>query len=202
MNWQGHPNAAADPNKLAIASDVDVVRREIEPQLDCYMAYFLGGSGNVNSSTYVKTELQDPNYIRDYVTRGKKLAEYAVAAAAKFEKVETAKLQFVDSKYSAQSINGTNKSDIQIYAFSFGDIAFTTAPYEMFTENGQKIKQESPFKMTFVSTCSNGSVGYLPSEYAFEYDAYETSITRYAKGTAEGVAAEHIKILKDIYNAK
>lgn len=201
VNWQGHPNAAS-AGSFDIRSDVDVVRRELEALLDCHFAYFLGASGNVNSSSYVKSEIQSDWYIKDYVTRCKKLAQYGAEAAANFQKVETAKLQFIGGKYSAQSITGTNMSDIQIYAFSFGDIAFTLAPYEMFTENGQTIKKESPFKMTFVSTCSTGSIGYLPSAYAFEYDAYETSITKYAKGTAEGITQEHIKILKEIYTAK
>ena len=202
MNWQGHPNAAADPNKLAIASDVDVVRRAMEAQLDCHFAYFLGASGNVNSSSYVKSENTAPGYIKDYVTRGNKLAEYAILALQNPTEVSFGKLGFVQSKYAGTALNGNNKIDIQLYAFSFGDIGFTTAPYEMFTENGQKIKQDSPFPMTFVSTCSGGSVGYLPSEYAFEYDCYEVSITKFQKGTAEAVVLEHVALLKQLYEAK
>ena len=202
MNWQGHPNAAADPNKLAIASDVDVVRQSMEAQLDCKFAYFLGASGNVNSSSYVKSENTAPDYIKDYVTRGNKLAEYAILALQNPTEVAIGKMSFTEGKYSATAINASNKIGIQLYAFSIGDIGFTTAPYEMFTENGQTIKQDSPFAMTFVSTCSGGSVGYLPSEYAFDYDCYEVSITKFEKGTAEAIVKEHVALLKQLYDAK
>ena len=202
MNWQGHPNAAADPNKLAIGSDVDIVRKSMEAQLDCHFAYFLGASGNVNSSSYVKSENTAPDYIKDYVTRGNKLAEYAILALQNATEVSFGKLGFAQTKYAGTALNSSNKIDIQLYAFSFGDIGFTTAPYEMFTENGQKIKQDSPFPMTFVSTCSGGSVGYLPSEYAFDYDCYEVSITKFQKGTAEAVVKEHVALLQQLFDAK
>lgn len=202
MNWQGHPNAAADPNKLAIASDVDVVRQAMEAQLDCHFAYFLGASGNVNSSSYVKSENTASDYIKDYVTRGNKLAEHAITALQNPTEVPIGKMQFTQSKFPGTSINGNTKIDVQLYAFSLGDIGFTTAPYEMFTENGQTIKKDSPFAMTFVSTCSGGSVGYLPSAYAFDYDCYEVSITKFQKGTAEAIVQEHIAMLKSIYEAK
>lgn len=202
MNWQGHPNAAADPNKLAIASDVDVVRRTMESFLDCQFAYFLGASGNVNSSSYVKAENTSPDYIKDYVTRCTKLAEYAIEALKTPTEVPIGKMQFIQSKFSGTALGGTNNIDIPLHAFSFGDIAFTTAPYEMFTENGQKIKEDSPFAMTFVSTCSTGSLGYLPSAYAFDYDCYEVSVTKFAIGTAEKITQEHISLLKQIYETK
>jgi len=201
MNWQGHPNAAADPNKLAIASDVDIVRKAMEAQLDCKFAYFLGASGNVNSSSYVKSENTAPDYIKDYVTRGNKLAEYAIGALQNPTEVAIGKMGFTETKYAGTAIGGSNKIDIQLYAFSIGDIGFTTAPYEMFTENGQTIKKDSPFAMTFVSTCSGGSLGYLPSEYAFDYDCYEVSITKFEKGTAEAVVKEHVAILQQLYDA-
>ena len=91
---------------------------------------------------------------------------------------------------------------IPLYAFSIGDVAFSTASYEMFKEMGELIKSESPYAMTIVSSCTNGSVGYLPVDYAFDYDAYEVSITKYMRGTAEKTAAEHIRLLNEIYNAQ
>ena len=88
-----------------------------------------------------------------------------------------------------------------MYAFSIGDIAFITAPYEMFDTNAKYIRDFSPFPMTIISTCTNGANGYLPVSYAFEYDAYEVSITKFVRGTAEKTAEEHIRLLNEIYNA-
>jgi len=202
MNWQGHP-AAASAGKYDIRSDVDAVRRNIEPLLDCHFAYFLGASGNVNSSSYVKTEKAADWYIDNYIDRCKELANQAVAAAENFKEVKTGKIQFTYANYAGTRKDNANmKTDIPIYAFSFGDVAFTTASYEMFTEMGMYIKEKSPFAMTFVSTCTNGRNGYLPATSAFEYDAYEVDSTRFVRGTAELIAEEHINMLKQIYNAQ
>jgi len=194
MNYQGHPRATQD----TIRSQVEAIRREIEPQLDCYFTYFLGGSGNVNSTSKITGRTRTG----DHLEHGKMITEYAVEAAKNFQEVEVGKVQISSAKYAGTAIGSNNKLEILIYAFSFGDVAFTTAPYEMFTENGQKIKEESPFAMTFVATCSNGDLSYLPSEYAFEYDCYEVSITKFEKGTAEKVTAEHISLLKSIYETR
>ena len=201
MNWQGHPNAASY-DSTAIASDVDAIRREIEPQLDCHFAYFLGASGNVNSQSYVKSELQSDWYIKDYITRTKKLVEYAVKAAENFEKVETDSVQFNSGKQPIGYRTGTGTIDVPVTSFSIGDIALTFAPYEMFTECGQKIKADSPFKMTFVSTCSNGSMSYIPSAYSYEYSAYESDNTKYAPGSAETLVDFHVSLLKQLHDAQ
>ena len=191
MNFQGHPRAKQD----TIRSQVDAIRREIEPALDCHFTYFLGASGNVNSTSKITGRTRT----QDHLEHGKMITEYAVEAAKNFKEVKVGKVQLIQNKVMGVSSNGNTEVGIQLYAFSFGDVAFTTAPYEMFTENGQKIKAESPFETTFVATCSNGSLGYLPSEYAFEYDCYEVSVTKFVKGTAEQAVAEHISLLKSLY---
>jgi len=200
MNWQGHPDARSDaPN--AIASDVDVVRREIEPLLDCHFAYFLGGSGNVNSQSYVKSELQSDWYIKDYRERGKKLAEHAVEAAKTFQKVETGTLRIDSTKHAIES-KGGGSIDVPIAAVGFGDLAICFAPYEMFTECGQEIKKQSPFKMTIVSTCSTGNMSYIPSAYVYEYSSYEGDNSSYAPGAAESLVEGHVAQLKRVFDAK
>jgi len=198
MNWQGHPDATR-VGKEEIRSDVDIVRKEMESQLNCYFAYFLGASGNVNTYSYIKGE----NITANYVERGKALAKYAIDAAPSFQEVKIGKIKFLYEDFKQPSMaNETVQRSIPLYAFSIGDVAFTTASYEMFTEMGMHIKKESPFPMTFVSTCTNGSNGYLPIDSAFDYDAYETSITKYVRGTAEKTAEEHINMLKQIFEAK
>ena len=75
------------------------------------------------------------------------------------------------------------------------------APYEMFTEFGQQIKQASPFAMTIISTCSTGSMSYIPASYAFEYSSYEGDNSKYAPGSAETMAEAHIQQLQRLFDA-
>lgn len=87
---------------------------------------------------------------------------------------------------------------IDVYALSMGDISFITAPYEMFNSNGRFIKENSPFDMTFVCTCSNDTIDYLADATTFQYDCYEVNTRRMGAGTAEKVADLYVSMLKDM----
>ena len=69
----------------------------------------------------------------------------------------------------------------------------------MFDNNGVQIKEDSPFKMTFVLTHSDGFYSYMPSYEALtEYGGYETGSTYFATGVAEKVVAELLRMLNEI----
>jgi len=202
MNWQGHPRGHVKSEGLyyQILSDVDVIRKEIEEDLNCYFAFFLGASGNVNNSSAISWEQRTKNYVE----HGKALAAEAVAAAAKFTKVETGNVQIRTQKVAAEKKDPTSSYNkyINATAFSIGDVAFAVAGYEMFSENGQDIKEASQFKMTFIVTCANGDNKYIPSEATYAYDNYEVNASRYAKGTAEELVKNYNYLLKQLYKTK
>lgn len=110
----------------------------------------------------------------------------------------------IHSPYHAGSIISKSKlaptMDLPIVALSAGDLAFVGAPYEMFDTTGSQIKQASPFGATFVCTCANDHVGYLPSAYAFCHGCYEADCTPLAPGTAEEQAMEFISMLCTLKN--
>jgi len=89
--------------------------------------------------------------------------------------------------------------EVNIYAFSIGDVGFITAPYEMFDTNGLQIKQGSPFEMTFVLTCANDGVGYIPSAFGYAHGCYEADCTRIAPGTGEELVIEYLQMLGTLY---
>ena len=90
---------------------------------------------------------------------------------------------------------------LPLSAVSFGDVAFTGVPVEMFDTNGQEIKSGSPFKMTIVTTLTNGWDGYIPSRLGFDNGGYSTDITRYAPGTGEKIVQDLISMLTQIHDA-
>lgn len=91
-------------------------------------------------------------------------------------------------------------SDIEhLGAISVGDLAFIAAPYEMFDQNGVFIKENSPFKMTVIATIANSRYGYIPSEYTYTYGGYEVDISKYAKGTGEGLANQFVDMLNQLH---
>ena len=87
---------------------------------------------------------------------------------------------------------------IDVYAIAIGDIAFVTAPYEMFCSNGRFIKEHAPYKLTVVASCSNDTIDYLADETSFQYDIYEVNTRRMGVGTAENVANMYVEMLNDL----
>ncbi len=90
-------------------------------------------------------------------------------------------------------------AEIPIYAVSLGDLAFVTVPFEMFDTNGMQIKEGSPFSMTFVLTCANNNLSYLPSELAFKHGGYAVDVTLFQRGTAEELVESYLGMLNTLY---
>ena len=84
---------------------------------------------------------------------------------------------------------------LEINAFRVGGIGFTTGTYEMFSESGIFVKENSPFAFTFLLT---GNFTYIPSDGAFNYRCYEADTGYYARGTAEKLAERYVEMLKEI----
>ena len=112
----------------------------------------------------------------------------------------------MNSPYHAGAIISRSKmpptGSFSIYALSIGDVAFVTAPYEMFDTSGSYIKANSPFEMTMVLTCANGSQGYFPSLLGWKNGGYSVDTTRFEMGTAEKVAEKYVELLKELYPTK
>ena len=87
---------------------------------------------------------------------------------------------------------------VPIRAYSFGDFAVVFAPYEMFDSNGVVLKESSPFKVTFIATCANAALGYIPSAEGYTYGCYESDTGRYVKGSGEVLINEYLKMLDEL----
>lgn len=82
---------------------------------------------------------------------------------------------------------------MEINVFSIGELGFTTGTYEMFSDAGLFVKQNSPFETTFLIS---GNSSYIPTEKAYrEYRCYESDTSQYAPGTAEKLADKYVEML-------
>lgn len=107
---------------------------------------------------------------------------------------------------------GTTR-DMPISAISFGDIAITCHPYEMFDTNGMELRSgtvgnenyavedqlENPYAMTLIASVGNGANGYIPSKMGYTNGGYSTDITRFAPGTGEQVVGDMLAILNELH---
>ena len=107
-----------------------------------------------------------------------------------------------NSVYQAESLIPRVKMpatcQIPIWTISMGDLAFVGAPYEMFDTNGQQIKDASPFRMTFILTCTNQYHSYMPSKLGFAHGGYSADRCRYKPGVGEQLAENYIELLESM----
>ena len=196
VNWQAHPLRIGVSDALLSSDIVGSMRTTLEEQLDCHMLYFTGASGNVDLSSRINSE----NITADYWEQGEFMAYEAELAMDSMKKEELGKLQCVHRDVEVMAKG--KPADFPICGITFGDVAFVSAPYEMFNGSGEYIKENSPFDITFISTVSNGGKGYIPTEETFEYGGYEVSRCNYDKGTAEKLAEGYVALLKELYDGR
>lgn len=197
MNWQGHPRGT-EPNSHTTATPnyAGVMRSTVEAGLDCYGSFFLSGSGNLNNNSQIAAEVSHDNYIE----LGKGLGEEAIQAAANFKPVSTGDIQVAVSHLD--NMGKEADAGAPLYAISIGDVAFAFAPYEIFDTNAMGVKENSKFKMTFYSSCSNESHSYLPTDPSFDWvHHYEVRVTKYPKGTAQMVEDILTRLVNDCFTA-
>ena len=139
--------------------------------------------------------LEDARAVREFASKYGNSAPETKAAVAQYG---------FSSVYQATAIVARNgRADTQtmtLNAMSLGEVSFIFAPYEMFSENGKFIKENSPYGMTFVITCSENHQGYLPSVNGFRIECYESHVTTYERGTAETLADTYIEMLTELKN--
>jgi len=199
VNWQAHPHRTGGSLSTDVSADiVGSMRMYLEPRMDCYMAYFTGASGNLNPTSRISSE----NITADYIEQGTMMAQKAIHALDDMTKCQIGKVQIL--RRDQMAAKKGNAAKLATYAFSLGDVAFITAPYEMFDTNGKFIKENSPFPTTFVVTCANSGVGYIPAEWAYyeDVEAYEVYSYGFNKGVAEDLANGYVEMLNEIYTTR
>ena len=65
-------------------------------------------------------------------------------------------------------------------------VALVGVSGEVLTMIGERLKRESPFTETLMVTHTNGSVGYIPDDAAYEQVSYEVATSPVKRGCAEG----------------
>jgi len=190
VNWQGHPQGTSpNPHTMATSNYPGVLRITVENALDCHSIFVLGGSGNMNNSSQIPGEEKYGTYIE----LGKGLGEEVIEVTKNMKPAQTGTIQI--AKKELAHVNTT----VPLYAFSIGDLAFATAPFEIFKESAVAVREASQFKMTFYASCSNESHGYLSTPASYAYFSYESGSN--PMGCAETVQEGLTELMDEIFTA-
>jgi hypothetical protein len=88
--------------------------------------------------------------------------------------IASARLQWAMAtlkEHRLQAVRHSVEAENQVIAV--GETAIAGVPGELFTRLGQIIRQKSPFAPTFISTCTNGNLGYIPAREEYSHGGYE-----------------------------
>lgn len=105
---------------------------------------------------------------------------------------------YMEAANVLQRVNRPATGTMEFNAFYVAGMAFITAPYEMFSDNGIYIKENSPFDMTLLCTNANDWNSYCATEKAYDYFSYESSAGHFARGCAEAAADKFVEMLKGL----
>jgi len=92
--------------------------------------------------------------------------------------------------------------EAEVQVIAIGRCAIVTIPGELFCQFGLDIKRASPFPTTFVATCANGMVGYLPTPEAFKGGGYEVRLARSSQlmpDAGNQLVGEALKLLQSLW---
>ena len=93
------------------------------------------------------------------------------------------------------------KEVLDLNAVSIGDWAFVTAPNELFDGISTDAEARSAYPFTMTLGYTNGTKGYIPTDFGFEYTCYESDTTRYARGAGEKIADAFVDALEQLKNS-
>ena len=220
VNFQSHPGHDASASNGNVSSEMwGTFRESVESQLPgTVCGLFLGACGNQNrgrSTAYVSADGQTYDLSKK-AQYGEALAAHLLKAFESPTAINTGEFDIrvahyafdAESWYKA-SFTGNKARPLALNVVAIGDFAFITAPYEMFHENGEMVKDfvydNDLFKLIFVITNANGANKYIASYDAFENDetdgeltSFEVRQTRFSKGIAEALVTCHAQLLAQL----
>ncbi|SHI28504.1 neutral/alkaline non-lysosomal ceramidase N-terminal domain-containing protein [Clostridium intestinale] len=88
--------------------------------------------------------------------------------------------------------------DLKVNLFKAKDIYMVYIPGELFSSLGDKIKNEFYDKKVIIVTYSNGYIGYIPDEEAYEKGCFEVMLSPLDKGEGEKLVYDVIEMIKKI----
>jgi len=180
------------PDNTEISADAQgVVAEYVEQKTGAPMLYINGAAGNIAPIYSVY-----PNTGSGYLNQFKLLLGDKILEANKKIVSTTNKVKLFSSsmiletprkanlgwpsdlgKYTRTTKFGANKVRLPVRFLKINeDVAIWSLPVELFCEISNEIRDYSPFPYTFYYGYTNGWLGYLPTEKAFQHGGYEVEV--------------------------
>ena len=208
-----------------ISSDVTGKASDmIEKQMDTVAIYLLGGAADQEPmKKAIQTKLKDGKLMtmdqRQYAIRyveeqGHQLGQSVLDTLNGLTYVSESTLMHCKRTiscpaqriaYDMRKLHPVKKYDFiedgvvetPIEILILGDIAIVAVQPELCSETTHQIKANSPYEMTMVVTMVNGGAKYMANQKAYDHITYEAMNSKFAKGSAELLCEELLKMMKE-----
>ena len=194
VNWPCHATTGGQENYQITGDWPGAVVREIGKKYpDAIVMVSAGASGDINPIYGPNVSFNDINAI------GQILSDEVIRVFEGIETYPMNELEVANEVISAAgkkpsesrmpnvSLNPGPEVDIRVSALKVGNILIAGISGELMNEIGLKIKENSPYKNTFVYTHCNGNSGYLCTDKAYEEGGYEPMVSRTMPGTEKQI---------------
>jgi len=94
--------------------------------------------------------------------------------------------------------NGPESFPFYLSAIRIGEFVFAGIGGEAFTEIGNRIYENSPFKTTVLSCITNSAGGYIPTKQAYSEGGYEARSSELKPGGDDIIVEGMIELLSEL----
>ena len=190
------------PDNTEISADAQgVVAEYVEQKTGVPMLYINGAAGNIAPIYSVYPNAEAGHLSQFKVLLGDRILEANKKIVSTTDKVKlfTGSLTVETprrpdlawpsdlGKYTRTTKSGTNMVRLPVRFLKINeDVAIWSLPVELFCEISNEIRNRSPFPYTFYYGYTNGWLGYLPTEKAFQNGGYEVeTVSPYTPSAAK-----------------
>ena len=110
----------------------------------------------------------------------------------------------IHSPYHAGAIiKRSNMEDImgiELNTVTLGELAFVTAPNELFDTNSAYVEENAPYAKVLTFGYCNNMLGYIPSQLAFDLGCYEADCCYFHPGIGEVIQDSFLQMLRELKN--
>lgn len=178
----------------------------------------IGASGDINPLYYAEypfdfdtEEIEGNGMIIDAnLVTGMFVGEEAVRVAKNITTYPSGKISAVQkiltltgkkrfpTKKPNQTIESGEDLHVRLSVLKIGNIVFAGLGGEVMTEIGMHLKEQSPYKNTFVITHCNGNCGYLITDNAFKEGGYEPMVSHSTPGTEKALVENLLEMISGL----
>ena len=195
VNWPCHATTGGQENYMITGDWPGATAREVEKAYpDAVVLVSAGASGDINPIYGPNDSFDDINAI------GQTLASEVIRICADVETyalkdltvsnevIKASGKKTSESRMPKVSLDPGPEVEIRVSSFKIGNTLIAGISGELMNEIGLKVKEESPYKNTFIYTHCNGNSGYLCTDISYKEGGYEPMVSRTMPGTEEKIS--------------